>query len=109
MLLRLLIRLYWWAIPAARRRTCLFNESCSHYVFRRRGQGFVLGWSALLERYRQCRPGYRIVELQTNEGTIVVLADSTVRDLGEMSERVRREAVRPLSSGSGGAATGISS
>ncbi len=94
MILRLLIRFYWWVVPAPRRRSCLFGESCSRYVFRRSSEGVVAGWAALLERHRQCRPGYRIVGLRRGGATIVVLADGSAREISEMSDQVRQELAR---------------
>lgn len=54
-----LIQLYHWCIPPAKRRRCLFRESCSQHVERiawERG-GFA-AIKAFLARARHCRPGY---------------------------------------------------
>jgi putative component of membrane protein insertase Oxa1/YidC/SpoIIIJ protein YidD len=72
-----LIRCYWRLVPATMRRSCIFNETCSHYVYRHVGTGgFVIGVVALIRRLRTCRYGFQIVEL---EGDVVVCAkDGTV-------------------------------
>jgi putative component of membrane protein insertase Oxa1/YidC/SpoIIIJ protein YidD len=58
MLLLVVIRLYWALWPPSARRTCLFRQSCSRHVYRTtRRYGLRVGWLALCQRYRQCRPG----------------------------------------------------
>ncbi|MCB0768401.1 MAG: membrane protein insertion efficiency factor YidD [Flavobacteriales bacterium] len=66
-LLRWLIRAYWALVPERSRRTCLFKESCSRYVYRMALEhGARAGWKALVGRYRQCRSGYTFVERNGN-------------------------------------------
>ena len=57
------IYVYWYAWPPfLKKRSCLFKESCSQFVFRvTKESGFVAGYKAMIWRYRNCRPGYRIV------------------------------------------------
>jgi putative component of membrane protein insertase Oxa1/YidC/SpoIIIJ protein YidD len=57
------IYIYWYAWPPfLKKRYCLFKESCSQFVFRvTKESGFVAGYKAMIWRYRNCRPGYRIV------------------------------------------------
>lgn len=57
-LLLIVIRIYWlW--PKAGRRQCIFEESCSHYVFGiTKRHGMAAGIRALKKRYRTCRGGY---------------------------------------------------
>ena len=84
--LLLSIRLYWRFVSPYCRRRCLFRKSCSHYVFERTEHGgFFRGVAALIQRWRQCRPGYRFVVgpsvmwVQLCDGTVVdesVLAPS---------------------------------
>ena len=58
-ILLLAVRIYWFAIPASRRRRCLFRESCSMHVYRTATDlGFRSGMSALRTRFKLCRPGY---------------------------------------------------
>jgi hypothetical protein len=56
------VYLYRHAWPSfLKKRTCLFKESCSLFVFRiTKDYGFIAGCKALSWRYRNCRPGYRI-------------------------------------------------
>jgi len=72
------IRLYWFLIPESRRRSCIFRESCSRYVFRITStEGFVTGYKALRARIKKCRPGYRLLkngelyELHLKDGSII--------------------------------------
>lgn len=72
------IQLYWRLIPGHKRRNCLFRESCSHYVYRiTKEKGFFGGCSALYDRIRKCRPGYRLskngdtFQLRLKDGTLL--------------------------------------
>lgn len=66
-LLLSLIRTYQW-LPLIPRGRCIFAESCSRYVYRRTEEsGTLAGMGALLERARQCRPGYRAIITPTGE------------------------------------------
>lgn len=83
-LVMMVVRLYWALIPAARRRPCLFRETCSHFVLRAaREGGFRAAVSALRTRIRQCRPGY-VLYTAPDELQYVVLADYTVVPLVEL-------------------------
>lgn len=63
-LLLLGIRLYWKLWPERFRRSCLFRESCSKYVYRVTAHtGASAGFAALLERARRCRGGYSVETL----------------------------------------------
>lgn len=54
-----LIQLYHCYIPPAKRRRCLFRESCSQHVERiARERGGFAAIKAFLARARHCRPGY---------------------------------------------------
>ena len=65
------IRIYWVLWPRDRNRLCLFRETCSHYVHRiAREYGAWRAMRALLERMRQCRPGYSVA---TRHGAIGLL------------------------------------
>ena len=72
------IRLYWLLTPGSRRRRCLFQESCSTYVYRVTiEKGGRAGLHALSERIQKCQPGYHLkkngdtYELHLKNGTIV--------------------------------------
>lgn len=63
-LLLLAIRIY-WLIPTRLHSKCIFNETCSHYVYRiAKQKGFVEGIKALKERNNLCRPGYIVYRFQ---------------------------------------------
>jgi len=86
-LILLPIYVYWNAWPSfLRKRSCIFKENCSHFVFRvTRDSGFVAGCKAMIWRYRNCRPGYKIIsnaegrfEMRLVTGN--VLAESEIAD-----------------------------
>jgi uncharacterized protein len=67
-LLLIVIRVYWFSIPEHRRRPCLFKESCSHHVYRITSEnGIIDGLKALKKRFRQCRPGYTLYKIETED------------------------------------------
>lgn len=73
----LVIRLY-WLVPVRWRRSCLFKESCSHFVYRVAcNEGGWAGIRALRSRIRQCRPGYAHFHTPDGQGW-VILADKSV-------------------------------
>jgi len=62
-----IIRVYWKIYPIHIRRTCLFKDNCSNYIFRvTEENGFYNGIKALKERYSLCRPGYKIYKNEIN-------------------------------------------
>lgn len=84
--LLLIIKIYWAITPECKRRSCLFKESCSRYVFRKTTEdGFFKGVQALLQRHKKCRPGY---QLYTGlQGFEMELADGSVIKEDEISPR----------------------
>jgi len=79
-ILILIIQLYWKLYPSSTRRKCLFEESCSKYVYRvTKENGFSKGISALIDRMHKCRPGYQLYknlgdnsfELHLKNGSII--------------------------------------
>lgn len=84
LLLLLGIRLYWRLWPERLRRSCLFRESCSRYVYRvTASAGASAGFAALWERARRCRGGY---SAETLAGDLVVrLVDGSVLSESEAS------------------------
>jgi uncharacterized protein len=55
------IRVYWLVAPAWLRRRCIFRVTCSRHVYDvTRARGFWAGLRSLLQRGRQCRPGYSV-------------------------------------------------
>jgi putative component of membrane protein insertase Oxa1/YidC/SpoIIIJ protein YidD len=88
-LFKLAIEVYWAWVPPDRRRVCLFRESCSRYIWRQLDEdGFRAGLSALLLRWRRCRPGYSVVS--TAAGTLLVLRDGSTLSEGEMAVAPRK-------------------
>jgi uncharacterized protein len=81
------IRVYWRLVPPGRRRTCLFAESCSRYVYRiAAAEGSIAGMRALWNRRRTCRPGYAVLGARNVDGTrLVRLADGQVVGLSTLS------------------------
>jgi len=68
-------------IPESSRRSCLFAESCSRYVYRiTKERGFIAGMRVFRIRYRGCRPGSNWIkndisgnmELHLKDGTILL-------------------------------------
>lgn len=87
LLLLLGIRLYWRLWPERLRRSCLFRESCSRYVYRVTARaGASAGFAALWERARTCRGGYNI---ETLAGHLVVrLVDGSILSETEASPSI---------------------
>jgi putative component of membrane protein insertase Oxa1/YidC/SpoIIIJ protein YidD len=83
----LLIRIYWYLVPPYYRRSCLFRESCSKFVYRNTEEkGFIAGISALRKRYYQCRPGYKLEK--TASGWELTLVDGTTLKNEEISKNI---------------------
>lgn len=79
--------MYWKLIPESRRRTCLFAENCSRYVYRiTQEKGFLSGICALKERYKKCKPGYKIGYNSLDGTTELHLIDGTILKHQEISE-----------------------
>jgi uncharacterized protein len=79
-----IIKLYWIVIPENKKRTCLFKETCSRYVYRHTVEhGFFKGMRALVQRAKKCRKGY---QLYTGEnGFEIKLADGSIICENEIS------------------------
>ena len=87
----LVIKAYWKLIPIRKRRSCLFKESCSQFVYRNTIEhGFMFGLHCFFRRRKQCRPGYEIIF--SNSGlNEIKLADGMVIDEMELSDKMKRE------------------
>ena len=82
-----LIKLYWKIIHDRRRRSCIFKESCSHFVYRQTSKyGFFKGINALKLRYQKCRKGY-IIYTGIN-GFEIKLADGCILHEEEISDNI---------------------
>lgn len=73
-----LIRRYWAAIPPRLRRSCLFRETCSQYVYRLTEEaGARAGLAALSLRMLRCGGAYRLVvaadavQFVTRDGAVI--------------------------------------
>ena len=83
----IIIKLYWKIIPEKKRRSCLFKESCSHYVYRHTTEyGFFSGIIALKLRVKKCRKGYQLYS--GNTGFEMKLADGSIIKEEEISPNI---------------------
>jgi len=58
-LLLAFIKLYWKIIPENKRNQCIYNVSCSNYVYNTaKTKGLFFGIKAFKERFKSCKPGY---------------------------------------------------
>jgi len=74
-----IIRLYWTIFPIHKRRPCVFEESCSNYVYRTTNEkGFFKGLFALKERFHQCRSGYKLFKDEKNNSFELCLKDGNI-------------------------------
>lgn len=63
-LLLTIIKAYWRLIPESKRRKCLFEISCSNYVYdTTKVDGLILGIKALKFRFRNCNQHYSILNI----------------------------------------------
>jgi len=83
------IYVYWYAWPPfLEKRSCIFKESCSHFVFRvTKVYGFVAGCKAMIWRYRNCRPGYKIVSNADGRFEMHLVTGNVVSEL-EIAEAI---------------------
>ncbi|WP_111597366.1 membrane protein insertion efficiency factor YidD [Chitinophaga skermanii] len=85
-LILLAIRLYWVIIPAAKRRKCVFNISCSKYVYQATSvNGFHAGVRAFKYRFQNCRSGCEIFNNPINGHTQMLLPCGDIIDEQEVS------------------------
>lgn len=75
-------------MPDHKRRKCIFRDKCSNYVYRiTNDEGFISGCKALYKRYKQCRPGYKIIKMD-NEEVLVELIEGTLKEIREMNIKI---------------------
>ena len=73
------IKIYWLVIPESFRRSCLFKESCSRYVYRiTKENGFIEGVKAFKTRYKKCRPGSKWIKNEDSGSIDLHLVDGTI-------------------------------
>lgn len=77
-LLLSIIKLYWAIIPKHKRRSCIFRETCSQFVYKQTAEyGFFEGLKALSLRHKKCRKGYSVYtaangfEMELADGSII--------------------------------------
>lgn len=86
-LLLLAIHLYWGLFPKAKRRKCIFRISCSKQVYQTtKSQGFLKGIQVFKYRYRNCRHGFQLFDLQSGE-RMMKLPNGDMINETEISER----------------------
>jgi putative component of membrane protein insertase Oxa1/YidC/SpoIIIJ protein YidD len=84
-----MIKFYWKLIPESNRKSCLFSESCSRYVYRiTNEEGFWAGIKAFKSRYKKCRPGYKVGYDSKNGATELHLVDGTILKGEEISDNL---------------------
>jgi len=86
-LLLWLIKGYWFFIPPKKRNKCLFKKSCSHYVFDiTKEDGLLKGLKALNCRFKDCRPGYYIIN--DKDGKLLISARNKVFKANKIKKEI---------------------
>lgn len=93
--LLILIKLYWTVFPEKKRRTCIFKDSCSHYVYRHTDEGgFIKGIMALIQRFKKCRKGFKLYsglqgfEIELVDGSILKENEIAPKLLGPIYRKI---------------------
>ena len=82
-----LIKVYWAVIPEKKRRSCLFKETCSRYVYRHTSEsGFFKGIAMLKQRHIRCRSGHKLYS--GPNGFQMEFKDGSVINEEEISPRI---------------------
>lgn len=85
--LLLIIRMYWILIPKSKRRRRIFKTSCSRYVFDiTKEEGFNKGIIAILFRYKNCRSGYSILNIENRK--LLISATNEIFTQEEIQTRI---------------------
>jgi uncharacterized protein len=80
--------MYWYLIPKAKRRKCIFRKSCSIYVYEKTmTEGLVAGLKAFQYRYNNCKSGFHIFTNPISQTTQIILPNNTLLEEYEISER----------------------
>jgi uncharacterized protein len=89
------IQAYWAFWPRRWKRTCLYRETCSRFVYRTTQEdGCIAGLRALTCRYFTCRPQYSI---EVEEGRFFVrLSDGSQLQAEVMSPVLFRSLHQPV-------------
>lgn len=87
-LLRFGIHIYWKLFSKRLGKTCIFKESCSHFVYRTSiEKGFLKAIKALKFRYLNCRSGYSFIQINGKEFLITI--KSELIDLNEICQNIK--------------------
>lgn len=87
--LLIVIKAYWQFIPPANRRTCLFKNSCSHFVFETtQKHGFTAGINALYYRFKTCRKGFILYTHPHTGMKEMILPNKDIITQEEISDRL---------------------
>jgi len=86
-LLLAIIRGYWFLIPKAKRRKCIFKKSCSHHVYEMTEQkGLQEGIKALKFRFENCRPQFELFKNPINDKIQIILPSQIILDSEEIAD-----------------------
>lgn len=81
------IKIYWLCWPKRWKRTCLYRESCSRYVYRiTEEKGFKAGMQAFMKRYHKCRADYSVIIL--DDHLQLRLSDDSILNESEISKEL---------------------
>ncbi|PJB57392.1 MAG: membrane protein insertion efficiency factor YidD [Bacteroidetes bacterium CG_4_9_14_3_um_filter_41_19] len=84
-----IIRTYWFLVPKAGRRKCIFHTSCSNYVYEiTRQKGFKPGMQSLLFRIKTCNPEFDIFTDQKTGRKKMLLRTGQIVDELEIAKRL---------------------
>ena len=85
-----IIQFYWILIPKSSRRKCIFEKSCSHYVFEQtKANGLKVGLKELKFRFKNCQPQYDIfTDFKTGKKKMI-LKTGIIIDEQQIAERLR--------------------
>ncbi|KFF04206.1 membrane protein insertion efficiency factor YidD [Flavobacterium reichenbachii] len=83
------IQIYWKAIPASKRKKCIFKKSCSNHVFEiTQKEGFLKGIKAFQFRYKNCRGNFVIFENPINNKIQMILPSQIIIERKEIADRL---------------------
>ncbi|MGO4920176.1 membrane protein insertion efficiency factor YidD [Maribacter spongiicola] len=89
-LLILIIKTYWIIIPKNKRRKCIFNKSCSNYVYDETiAHGLIIGLKELNFRIKNCQPVFDIFRDDTTGKRKMILRTGIIVDEHEIAERLK--------------------
>jgi putative component of membrane protein insertase Oxa1/YidC/SpoIIIJ protein YidD len=84
-----IIKLYWFFIPADKRRTCIYHKSCSRHVYDITSEkGLFFGLKALTIRIKTCRPNHEIIYLDKENTLLIKLSDGTTLQENEIASNI---------------------